>query len=261
MALVAARVLVALVARLRVTGDLPAQLREGPLILAVNHLSPFDPIALTAACRVRRVAPRYLATGGLFRAPVVGQVMRHWGHIPVHRGTAAATRAVPAAAAALAARAVVLVYPEGRIGLDPHLWPERGRTGAARGALASRAAVVPVAQWGTHEVVPYAAPRGLLRALARAIVRRPLVRVHFGDPVDLGDLTEGVPGHAQRATDRILDAITRELVRLRPHEPAVPRHVDPTRPRDSSRRRRFPPLPLPVRSEAHPEERPCDSSR
>ena len=60
------------VARLRVTGDVPEHLRNGPLILAANHISPFDPVVLAAACRVRRLAPRIMATGGIFRAPVVG---------------------------------------------------------------------------------------------------------------------------------------------------------------------------------------------
>ena len=36
------------------------------------------------------------------------------------------------AAAALKANSIVMVYPEGRIGLDPGLWPERAKTGLAR---------------------------------------------------------------------------------------------------------------------------------
>lgn len=223
---VAARVLMAVLARLRVTGEVP----RGPLVLAANHISPFDPVALTAACRTRRVAPRFLATAGLFEAPIVGAVMRSWGHIPVHRGTAAVTRALADAGRALAVGSVVLVYPEGGIGLDPGMWPERGRTGTARLALSASVPVVPVAQWGAHEVVPYSAPRGLWRALPRTVWRRPVVRVHFGDPVDLSDLDGDRPGSAQRATDRIMAAITRELVRLRPAEPDRPRHHDPTRP-------------------------------
>jgi 1-acyl-sn-glycerol-3-phosphate acyltransferase len=238
-----ARILVATVARLRVTGDVPDGLRDGPLILAANHLSPFDPIALAAACCTRRVAPRYLATGGLFRAPVVGAAMRHWGHIPVHRGTDQVTRALPDTVAALAGGSVVLVYPEGRITLDPQLWPERGKTGVARLALATGVTVVPVSQWGTHEVVPYSAPRGLLRALPGTVWRRPVIRVHLGQPVELADLSERVAGHAQRATDRIIDAITAGLVPLRASEPGAPRHRDPSRPRDRRRSRPHPPGP------------------
>ncbi|MFB9238289.1 lysophospholipid acyltransferase family protein [Plantactinospora siamensis] len=243
---VLARGLVAAVARLSVTGDVPPGLRDGPLILAANHISPVDPIVLAAACRTRRVAPRIMATGGLFRTPVVGAAMRACGHIRVDRRTATAARALSEAVAAVTAGSVVLVYPEGRIGLDPGMWPERGRTGAARLALASRATVIPVAQWGSHELAPYGAPRGLLRGLARAGRRRPTVRVHFGPPVELADLDPAVPGAALRATGRIIDALTDALAGLRPDEPDRPRHVDPSRPVDASRahrRRTEPPVP------------------
>ncbi|BCL17774.1 lysophospholipid acyltransferase family protein [Micromonospora sagamiensis] len=230
-----ARLVVGALARLQVSGDVPDRLRAGPLILAANHISPFDPIVLAAACRARGVAPRIMATGGLFRAPVVGAAMRHAGHIRVDRGTAAVGRALHDAADAVAAGSVILVYPEGRIGLDPGMWPERGKTGTARLAFASGATVVPVAQWGSHEVLPYRAPKGLLGAVWRAVWRRPVIRVHFGAPVDLADVDPAAVGAARRVTDRIIDAVTDALVPLRPDEPDRPRHVDPGRPADTSR--------------------------
>lgn len=226
-ALLVARALVAAMARLRVSGEVPAALRQGPLILAANHISPFDPVVIAAACRSRRIAPRFLATGGLFESWFVGWVMRHWGHIPVHRGTARVTQALPDAVAALAEGSVVIVYPEGGIGLDPGLWPDRAKTGTARLALTTGATVIPVAQWGAHELVPYSAPRGLLRVLPTTLRRRPVIHVRFGEPVDLSDLTARQP---QQATERIMAAITRTLVPLRTDEPHLPRHFDPTRP-------------------------------
>ncbi|MGC5022288.1 lysophospholipid acyltransferase family protein [Micromonospora sp. DT47] len=237
-----ARLIVGALARLEITGDVPAHLRRGPLIVAANHISPFDPVVLAAACRARGVAPRFMATGGLFRAPVLGTLMRRAGHLRVDRGTAAVHRALDDAAAAVAAGSVVLVYPEGRIGLDPGMWPERGKTGAARLALACGAPIIPVAQWGSHEVLPYRAPQGILRGIARSLLRRPVIRVRFGDPLDLRDLTHGTSGAALQGTDRITDAITDALVPLRPDEPDRPRHVDPGRPVDTSRQhRRRPP--------------------
>ncbi len=198
--LVVAPALLFPVCRLRVSGEVPRRLRRGPLILAANHLSPVDPVVLTAACRRVGLAPRFLATGGLFRAPVVGAVLRRCGHIRVDRRSERVARALPDAAAALAVNSVVLVYPEGRIGLDPWMWPERGRTGVARMAAVSGAPVVPVAQWGTHALVPYAAPRGLLRAVVSALWRRPVVRVRFGEPVDLSGVS-GPAGGAGGAGD------------------------------------------------------------
>lgn len=235
---VLARGVVGLVARLRVTGDVPDHLRNGPLILAANHVNPFDPIVLTAACRVRRIAPRIMATGGVFRAPIVGAAMRASGHIRVDRRTPTVGLALEHAAAAVARGSVVLVYPEGRMGLDPAMWPERGKTGTARLALASGATVVPVAHWGAHEILPYSAPRGMVRALARALPRRPVIRVHFGPPVDLTGIDPRVPGAANRATDAIIDAVTAALVPLRPDEPDLPRYVDPTRPTETRRQHR-----------------------
>lgn len=246
-----ARGVVGLLARLRVTGDVPERLRHGPLILAANHISPFDPVVLAAACRVRGVAPRIMATGGLFRAPVVGAAMRRSGHIRVDRRTAWVGDALRAAVEAVTAGSVVLVYPEGRIGLDPGMWPERGKTGTARLAMASGAVVVPVAQWGAHEVLPYRAPKGLVPAVLRALWRRPVVRVHFGAPVDLAGIDPATPGAALRATEMIIEALTETLAPLRPDEPDRPRHVDPTRPVDTSRSRGRPPGTRP-RAEGSP---------
>jgi 1-acyl-sn-glycerol-3-phosphate acyltransferase len=221
--------------RVRVSGEVPRHLRDGPLILAANHVSPFDPLVMTAACRKVRLAPRFMATGGVFRAPVLGTVMRRSGHIRVDRRSAAVAEALPAAAAALKANSVVLLYPEGRIGLDPWMWPERGKTGVARLAAQTGAPVVPVAQWGTHAVLPYSTPKRLLRALIRAMLRRPAVHVRFGTPVDLSELGATAGTRAVLATTLIIEAIDRTLAVLRVDEPEQPKFVDLTRPVDMSR--------------------------
>jgi 1-acyl-sn-glycerol-3-phosphate acyltransferase len=220
------------VCRLRVTGGVPQRLRTGPLILAANHISPVDPIVMTAACRKAGLAPRFLATGGVFRAPLVGPVMRRCGHLRVDRRTTQVADALPNAAAL---NSTVLVYPEGRIGLDPWMWPERGKTGVARMAALAGAPVVPVAQWGTHAVLPYTTPRHLASSLLKALLRRPVVRVRFGSPVDLTGLTGTAGAQAMRATRRIIDAIDDTLAPLRADEPEQPHHIDPSRPVDMSR--------------------------
>jgi 1-acyl-sn-glycerol-3-phosphate acyltransferase len=236
--LAVARVLVLPMCRLRVTGELSPDLRTGPTILAANHIGPFDPVAITAACRVMGIAPRLMATGGLFRAPVVGSVMRAAGHIRVNRRQADVADALAHVTDALAGQALVLGYPEGRITLDPGMWPERGKTGLARVALRTGAPVVPVAQWGAHEVLAWGGAFAMFLTLLRSLVRRPVVRVHFGMPIDLSDLSETTPGAAQRATDRIIDAITAELKPLRADEPRLPRYIDSRRPVSVQRRHR-----------------------
>ena len=230
-----ARIVVPIVCRLRVTGDLSAALRDGPVILAGNHVATFDPVAFTAASGRRHIHPRMMATGGLFRAPVIGPFMRACGHIPVDRGRDSVADAVPAAATAVQAGSIVFIYPEGRVGLDPAMWPERPKTGLARLALATGAPVVPVATWGAHEVIAYHGRGAMIRTLLSSIWRRPTVRVHFGAPVDLSDLREGAVGHAQRASERIMAAIAADLATLRPDEPRLPRYRDPTRPVSTAR--------------------------
>ncbi|MEU4689329.1 lysophospholipid acyltransferase family protein [Actinoplanes sp. NPDC023714] len=229
---------VAPLCRLRVSGDVPAALREGPVVLAANHVSPFDPAVLVAACHRIGLTPRIMATGGVFRAPVVGSIMRRSGHIRVDRNTATAADALTDAAKALGEGSMVLVYPEGRIGLDPWMWPERGKTGVARMAEMSGAPVLPVAQWGTHAVIPYEAPKRLGRALITAMLRRPVVHVRFGSPVDLSGVS-GAPGaRAMQATRLIMTGIDQTLAPLRAGEMREPRVADTSRPHDMSRVRR-----------------------
>src|SRR5215471_13627579 len=89
-----ARVVIPLFCRLQVTSDVPDAVKAGPLIVASNHISNFDPFCLTPATRRIGLSPRIMATGGLFRAPVVGPVMRACGHIPVDRGRVTIANAV-----------------------------------------------------------------------------------------------------------------------------------------------------------------------
>lgn len=173
-----------------------------------------------------------MATGGLFRTPLVGWVLRHCGQIRVDRRRAEVTEALPAARTALAEGSVLLAYPEGRITLDPGAWPERGRTGLARLALPDAIPVVPVAQWGAHLLGPWGSPHGLAGRLLWALVHRPVVRVHFGPAVDLAGST--VP----QATDRVMATLTEQLRPLRSAEPRLPAWIDPHRPLSTARSRR-----------------------
>lgn len=231
---------VGLSGRLESTGMLPAT--DSSILLAANHIGVFDAFVLTAACHRAGVAPRFLVAGGIMDAPVVGWGLRASGHLRVDRSKSTAVEAFHAAVAALRHGCVaVLVYPEGRISHDPGLWPERGKSGVARLALAAGTPVVPVSQWGAHEaacwgtevVTGWADFRPVLTSWLRSLARRPTFRVHFGAPVDLSGLSAATPGDAVKARDRIMLAITAGLVPLRPDEPDEPAWHDPTRPTDS----------------------------
>lgn len=229
---------VALTGRLEVTGCVPPDLRAGPLLLASNHIGNFDPFVLVAACHSIGVAPRFLLTAGLLDAPVVGPALRASGHLRVDRGKATVAEVFDRAVAAMRSGGPITMYPEGRISLDPGLWPERGKTGVARLAMAANVPVIPVSQWGAHEAAIWGTRtvtcwhdfQIVAASWFRAARNRPLLRVHFGDPIDLSDLSLSRSGDAVRARDRIMRGITSGLAPLRADEPVTPRFRDPTRP-------------------------------
>jgi 1-acyl-sn-glycerol-3-phosphate acyltransferase len=214
--------------RIEVTGSIPDELARGPLLLAANHVGDFDPFVVSVALFRLGLTPRIMVTGGILAAPVAGALLERTGGIRVERGSDLAVHAVRVTEVALVHGGHVLAYPEGRVGLAADGWPERGRTGMARLALGAGVPVIPVSQWGAQEVLQYGNDWGKLRTVLRAVVRRPVMRVHVGPPVRLDDLTLGRIGDANRARMRIAAAITRGLVPLRAAEKRP--FVDPTRP-------------------------------
>jgi 1-acyl-sn-glycerol-3-phosphate acyltransferase len=220
--------LVSIFGRVEVSGSIPEELRRGPLLLAANHIGDFDPFVVAVALARLGVTPRIMATGGIIAAPVAGPLLERTGGIRVERGTEVARHAVRVTEVALVHGGHVVAYPEGRVGLAPDAWPERGRTGMARLALGVGVPVLPVSQWGAHEVLQYGNDWGKLRTLLRSVVRRPVLRVHVGPPVKLDDLQLGRVGDANRARTRIAAALTRGLVPLRAADTRG--WVDPTRP-------------------------------
>jgi 1-acyl-sn-glycerol-3-phosphate acyltransferase len=222
--------LVSIFGRVEVTGGLPEELRNGPLLFAANHIGDFDPFVVAVALHKLGVFPRIMATGGIISAPVAGPLLERTGAIRVERGTELARHAVRVTEVALVQGGHVVAYPEGRVSLTRDGWPERGRTGMARLALGLGVPVIPVSQWGAHEVLQYGSDWGKLRTVVRALVRRPALKVHVGPPVHLDDLQMGRAGDANRARYRIAAAITRGLVPLRQDELDRPAFQDPTRP-------------------------------
>jgi 1-acyl-sn-glycerol-3-phosphate acyltransferase len=195
--------------KLRVRGleHLP---REGGVLVASNHLSFGDPVTVTAFCLGGGRIPRYLAKADLWNAPLIRSVMRSGGHIPVHRGAPTAREAYRDAVAALGAGECVAIFPESTFSDDPDYWPMHGKTGVARIALATGTPVIPLANWGTHDVLP---PSSRLPRL----LPRKTINLVAGPPVDLSDLADrSTSAQALReATDRIMAAITELLEEVR----------------------------------------------
>jgi 1-acyl-sn-glycerol-3-phosphate acyltransferase len=183
---------------------------EGGVVIAANHISHADPLTFSLFVYDQGRLPRFLAKSELFGIPVARRILTATGQIPVHRMTADAAHAFAAAVAAVQDGKAVVVYPEGTLTRQPDLWPMVGRTGAARIALASGAPVVPVAQWGAHDILYPYAKRPTLR------LRMP-VHSRAGVPVDLDDLRGQplTPELTREATERIMAAITTLLEQVR----------------------------------------------
>ncbi|TCO56709.1 1-acyl-sn-glycerol-3-phosphate acyltransferase [Actinocrispum wychmicini] len=236
------RYVVSMVGNLEVTGTVPAELLGRPLVMAANHIGTFDALVLMKACWEIGIAPRFMLAGGLLDAPVLGWALTRSGHLRVERGKATVIESFATAVESVkSSDTPLLVYPEGRISRDPGLWPERGKTGVARIALAANAPVIPISQWGAHEAIHWGneSVNGLpdlkpyVTSFLSALRRRPRFKVHFGSPVDLSDLSAGKAGDAVRAHKRIMQAVTDNLATLRRDEPDLPKYHDPTRPTDT----------------------------
>lgn len=182
----------------------------GGIIVAANHLSWFDPIALSHVLWCADRPPRFLAKEPLFRIPVIGRIIGGAGQIPVYRESKEAVGAVRDAISAVEAGECVVVYPEGTMTKDPDLWLMALKTGAARIALATKRPLIPVAQWGPQEVMPSYEKR------FRLFPRKTMV-MRIGPPVELSDLYDR-PLDADTlriASQRIWEAITGLLAQAR----------------------------------------------
>jgi 1-acyl-sn-glycerol-3-phosphate acyltransferase len=182
----------------------------GGAVLAVNHISHLDPLTCAHFVYAWGRIVRFLAKSELFTLPVLGRIVRSAQQIPVYRLTTDASRSFSAAVEAVEHGQCVVVYPEGTITRQPDLWPMTGKTGAARIALSAGAPVIPVAQWGAHEILaPYSKrPR---------LFPRKTISMSAGPPVDLDDLRDQplTPEVLREATTRIMDDVTRLLEEIR----------------------------------------------
>lgn len=195
---------------LRGTRRLPS---SGAFVLAPNHYSEFDPLIVALATWRMGRLPRFMAKESLFRIPVVGWLLKRTGMIPVSRGAsvAAARQTLQQSKLLVEHGRGVIVYPEGTLTRDPDLWPMRGKSGAVRLALTDDIALIPMAQWGTQQIMDRYS--GKLRVWPP----RRRVQVIVGDPVDIDDL-RGKPldrATLDEATDRLMKAITGLLEELR----------------------------------------------
>ena len=202
--------------------------KSGPVIVASNHVSYLDVLVLTHYLWRAGRAPRYLGKEGVFKVPVVGRVLLAAGQVPVKRESADARKALHHAIELLKAGHCIGGYPEGTLTRDPNGWPMIAKTGFARLAIVTQTPIVPIAQWGIHEVMP-------TYEITFKIFPRKTTRLVAGKPLDFSRWygREDDPEALREATAYLMDALTTMVEELRgekrpaevfdPHNSDLPR--------------------------------------
>ncbi len=124
--------------------------KKGPLILAMNHISPMDPPVLGI------IFPRkihFFAAKELFYIPVVGWVIKHLGVIPVDRRQKD-FRSLKRAIELLKKGEVVAIFPQG--GIPKPDSPKRYnlKPGVAYLTIKTRVPILCVCISGTEKIIP-----------------------------------------------------------------------------------------------------------
>jgi len=164
---------------------------EGPIIIAANHQSFFDMLAILA------YVPRpvkFVAKKEVFRIPFFGWAVKATGHIKIDRQNRRRAFASYERAAQdmLAMRAHLMIFPEGTRSRTGQVLPFK--KGPAVVAISSGVAVVPCYCAGTFGILP----KG-------SVLARPLpVQILFGPPIPSTGLTYD---DREAFTERIREAV------------------------------------------------------
>jgi len=169
----------------------------GPVIIASNHLSFSDSIFMPL------VVPRkvtFLAKSEYFTSPGLKGFIKKLtfialGQVPIDRsGGKRSEAALVTGLRVLNEGSCIGIYPEGTRSPDGRLY--KGRTGIARMAIESGAAVVPVAMFNTAEIQP----------TGQVVPKVRRVEMVFGEPIYLtGDSTD--QELLRKETNKIMETI------------------------------------------------------
>lgn len=195
--------------------------REGGALLVLNHVSHMDPAVDAVFVHRGKRVPRFMAKDSIARTPIFGKIFLGSGGIPVYRGSASAGDSLRAAHQALRTGKVVLIYPEGTVTREPGHWPKRSFTGVARLALENDVPVIPIARWGTQDILDFYHKK--LRLFPRRTVTHKV-----GEPIDLSAYRD--KGHSaallREVTELLMDRVTDLLAEIRGEEPPAKKPAD-----------------------------------
>ena len=162
--------------------------RSGPLIVACNHISFWDPPLVGSS--VPRVI-HFVAKAELFENRLLGGLISRYNAIPIHRG-AKARGGLRGAEDVLANGGAVLIFPEGTRSKSSTFLPPKA--GVTRLASLTRSPIVPARITGSRQI-------------RRSMLRQVLVRIAFGAPM-MPPMGEDVTKEGGRAfAKRVMDAI------------------------------------------------------
>ncbi|MEI6344595.1 MAG: lysophospholipid acyltransferase family protein [Verrucomicrobiota bacterium] len=171
---------------------------KGPLILASNHQSYFDP-PLVGICSRRGVY--YLARKTLLQIPLLGKLLPHINVILVDRDGNDMSALKSVIRTVKSGNAVVL-FPEGTRSIDGNLQPAKAGIGLV--IAKTRAPVQPVRIFGSYEAFPKGSDKISLTPITVVVGET----IHFTD----ADLNPSLHGNDERSlyqslSDRVMAAI------------------------------------------------------
>ena len=138
--------------------------RKGPLIVACNHISFWDP-PLVGSSIPREM--HFVAKAELFHNPLFGALIRSYNSIPIQRG-AQARAGLRGAEEVLSSGGAVLIFPEGTRNKTGTQMPPRA--GVGRLSAVTRSPVTPACITGSNQI-------------RRSMLRQVPIRITFGSPV------------------------------------------------------------------------------
>lgn len=162
---------------------------DGPVILAINHQSAWDPIVMAAA------VPRHISYMGkeeLFSVPLLGRLITIFGAFPVKRGQGDMS-AIRQSLAILKEGRVLGVFPEGSRSKTGEI--QKGLPGMVLLMERGQAAVVPVKIFGTRKLMTGG------RGKIAVVIGKPLNAQMLKAP-------EGVENRREWIADRIMEEMS-----------------------------------------------------
>ena len=189
------RIIFLLFYRLKVYG-VKKNLIKGAAIVASNHNSYFDPIAIELSVRG---CLYHLARSTLFSNPVVSWLQKQWGCYPIKRGKGN-SEAFKAASYLFKKQKKLIIYPEGERSSTGQLLPVK--VGVGLMAIKTRVPVIPVYIGGTYEIFNRHQKFPKLWQTITCIFGTPLT---FNDLIDNDSINKKEA--YQIATDRIMQKI------------------------------------------------------